>query len=133
MVIGGIEITVAKVYCLPSKVSEEKLNEMYETIKEKVAGTEELETTPGEITVLFIPDMMKLGLGNEIIVEIAKRLDKPNITPQVLNNLAEKVGKALITVTSPSNGWKWKVPKFIEVSVSIFNNPRIKGLWSCKV
>ncbi len=105
---------------------------MYEAIKKKIVGTEELETTPEEITVLFLPDMMKLGLGDEIIVEIVKRFDKPKITSEVLNNLAEKVGKALIAITSPSHGWQWKVPKFMEVSAEIFSNPKKKGLWSCK-
>ena len=130
--IGGVKIPVVKIYCLPKGVDENELQEIYETVKKTIVDVKELKITPGQVTVLFIPDLMELGLGDEIIVEIGKLYDKPERTQKVLNQLAEKVGLSLVGFTSSTSTWLWKKPDLIEVFVETFGVPGKKAYWSSK-
>lgn len=61
---------VVKVWCLPDGLSEDDLRTIHKSIvAEAVAQNVGIkdETT---MTVLFPPDMMKYGLGSEIIIEV---------------------------------------------------------------
>jgi hypothetical protein len=86
---------VIKVWCLP-QVEEEKLNELHRGIVAAVVGIEELglkdET---EMTCLFPSDMMKYGLGSEIIVEVTGLSEKPERTASVHERLAWHLGMAV--------------------------------------
>ena len=48
-----------------------------------------------DITCLFPSDMMKYGLGTEIVVEITGLYEKPDRTEKVRQRLAERIGKAV--------------------------------------
>jgi len=99
---------------------------MYEIIKKSIADVKELEITPEDITVLFIPDMMEQGLGDEIIVEVGKILDRPRRSIEVLCQIAEGIGKSLVLFTRE---WKSKEPDLIEVFVEVFGNPEKTAFW----
>lgn len=86
---------VIKVWCLP-KSSERKLNQVFESIINAVEGVPELDLKgKHSMTVLFPPDMMKFGLGTEIIIEVTGLFEKPEQTLEVRNRLAERLGKTL--------------------------------------
>ena len=86
---------VIKVWCLP-KCSERKLNQIFERIVSVTVGVRELGLKDKHsMTVLFPPDMMKFGLGTEIIVEVTGLFIKPERTEEVRNRLAERLGKTL--------------------------------------
>lgn len=86
---------VIKVWCLP-KSSERKLNQVFEEIVKAVEGVPELGLKGKQsMTVLFPPDMMKFGLGTEIIIEVTGLFKKPERTTEVRNRLAERLGKTL--------------------------------------
>jgi hypothetical protein len=80
---------VIKVWCLP-KLSERKLNELFRGIVSTVESVPELGLK-GEksMTVLFPVDMMRYGLGTEIIVEVTGLFVKPERTPEVRQRLAD--------------------------------------------
>jgi hypothetical protein len=86
---------VIKVWCLP-KSTERKLNALFESIVKAVEGVPELGLKGRHsMTVLFPPDMMKYGLGTEIIIEVSGLFEKPERTTGVRNRLAEGLGKTL--------------------------------------
>lgn len=86
---------VIKVWCLP-KSTERKLNKVFEDIVKAVEGVPELGLKGKQsMTVLFPPDMMKFGLGTEIIIEVTGLFEKPERTAEVRNRLAESLGKTL--------------------------------------
>ncbi len=86
---------VIKVWCLP-KSTERKLNQVFEGIVKAVEGVPELGLKgKHSMTVLFPPDMMKFGLGTEIIIEVTGLFKKPERTAEVRNRLAERLGKTL--------------------------------------
>lgn len=49
------------------------------------------------MTVLFPPDMMKFGLGSEIIIEVTGLFKKPGRTARIRNQLAKQLGAAIET------------------------------------
>ena len=87
---------VIKVWCLPN-LNEIKLNQVFEDLVKAVESVPELGLKGKDsITVLFPPDMMKFGLGTEIIIEVTGLIEKPECTEEVRNRLAEHLGKTII-------------------------------------
>ena len=83
---------VIKVWCLPV-VDEPRLNELHQNIVKAVVSVGELGVKDeNDITCLFPTDMMKYGLGSEIIVEVAGLFVKPERTNEVRQRLAERLG-----------------------------------------
>jgi len=88
-------VPVIKVWCLP-ETSETKLNELYNEIVKALRTVEELGIKNSNgITCLFPTDMMKFGIGKEIIVEVTGLFDKPERTEKVRQELAEKLGQVV--------------------------------------
>ena len=87
---------VIKVWCLPSGQTEDDLNRLHQAIVKAVVSVKELGLKDqNDMTCLFPPDLMKYGLGEEIIVEIGGLFQKPERTQEVRQQLAENVGKAV--------------------------------------
>lgn len=62
---------VIKVWCLPSDQSEDDLNRLHRVIVKAAVSIPELcLQDENDMTCLFPADLMKYGLGEEIIVEI---------------------------------------------------------------
>ena len=86
---------IIKVWCLPF-TEEEGLNKLHQTIGRAVVGVRELGfKDENDMTCLFPSDMMKYGLGSEIIVEISGLFIKPERSASVIQNLASSVGHAV--------------------------------------
>jgi hypothetical protein len=86
---------VIKVWCLPD-IDEPKLNALHKSIVRAVVSVEELGIKDeNDITCLFPPDMMKYGLGSEIVVEVTGLFAKPERTDKVRQRLAEQLGQAV--------------------------------------
>lgn len=86
---------VIKVWCLPS-MEEERLNALHQAVVRGVCGVSELGLKDeNDMTTLFPSDLMKFGLGTDIIVEITGLDDKPERTQEVRNRLAHNVGGAV--------------------------------------
>ncbi|MDP2735700.1 MAG: hypothetical protein Q8P12_05850 [bacterium] len=84
---------VIKVWCLPQQ-SEEDLNKLHQSIVAGVTSVKELGLKDEkDMTVLFPPDMMMYGLGDEVIVEISGLFVKPERTQEVRQRLAKSVGE----------------------------------------
>jgi hypothetical protein len=93
--IRRVTMPVIKVWCLP-EIDEPKLNELHKSIVRAVVSVEELEAkSERDMTCLFPPDMMKYGLGSEIIVEVTGLFAKPERTDEVRQRLAERLGQAV--------------------------------------
>lgn len=87
---------VIKVWCLPPNQDEEALNRLHQTIVGAVCRIQELGLRGQEdMTCLFVPDLMKYGLGEEIIIEIGGLFNKPERTPEVCQRLALSVGASV--------------------------------------
>jgi len=83
---------VIKVWCLP-KSSERKLNKVFKGIVSAVESVSELGLMgEKDMTVLFPTDMMKYGLGTEIIVEVTGLFMKSERTNEVRQRLARAIG-----------------------------------------
>lgn len=86
---------VIRVSCLP-QMPEDDLSKLYEDIVAAVLSIEELGLKDeSEITCLFPSDMMDVGLGDEVIIEVIGLFDKPQRTKAVRQELAEALGKAV--------------------------------------
>ena len=83
---------VIKVWCLP-KLSERKLNKVFKGIVSAVESIPELGLK-GEksMTILFPVDMMKYGLGTEIIIEVTGLFVNQERTNKVRERLAQAIG-----------------------------------------
>lgn len=87
---------IIKVWCLPSGQKEDDLNRLHQAIVKAVTSVNELGLKDqNDMTCLFPPDLMKYGLGEEIIVEIGGLFQKPERDQKVRYQLAENVGKAV--------------------------------------
>jgi hypothetical protein len=83
------------VWCLPD-LNEEKLRELHNKLVAATVGVKELGLKgEGDMLNTFPPDMMKYGLGSEIMVHVAELWDKPERTPEVRNRLALELGEAV--------------------------------------
>ncbi|KPJ54827.1 hypothetical protein AMJ47_03185 [Parcubacteria bacterium DG_72] len=87
---------IVKVWCLPSGTTEDKLNHIHRAIVEAVVSISELGVKDEKgMVCLFPPDLMKYGLGEEIIVEIDGSSDLDRPLPETRKQLAECVGKSV--------------------------------------
>jgi len=85
---------VIKVWCLP-KSSERKLNQLFESIVQTMESFPELGLKGKDsMIVLFPPDMMKFGLGTEIVIEVTN-LFLRTVTVDIRDRLAQKLGMRL--------------------------------------
>jgi hypothetical protein len=113
---------VIKVWCLPD-AGEAKLNELHKSIVRAVVDVSELGVRDEkDITCLFPSDMMKYGLGTEIIVEVSGLYEKPERTAEVRQRLAQglvdavkeqfpdtEVIKCFVNPFNPSQGFaQWR-------------------------
>lgn len=117
---------IIKVWCLP-KSEEKQLNALHQSIVEAVVSVEELGVKDEkDITCLFPPDMMKYGLGTEIIVEVTGLFDRPERTDianeQVRQLLAERIGKVV----------KEQFPEADMVECSVYPFQVSQGFWTSK-
>ena len=113
---------VIKIYCLPES-TEEKLTGLYRSIVHAVASIPEIGVSDKkDISCLLIPDMMKYGLGTEIIVEITGLYERPERTEEVRNKLATNIGEAVHSLY-PST-------ELVECFVFPFNPTQ--GFWSSR-
>ncbi|MEX0919345.1 MAG: hypothetical protein WDZ64_01180 [Parcubacteria group bacterium] len=118
----GATVPVIKVWCLPD-TEESKLNELHQEIVRAVVSIEEIGVkSEKDITCLFPTDMMKYGLGTEIIVEATGLYEKPERTDEVRQRLAESIGKAVQR--------QFPDTELVEVFVHPFNP--LQGFWSSK-
>lgn len=86
---------VIKVWCLPSS-SESKLNQVFEDIVKVFEDIPELNLKgTHSMRVLFPPDMMKFGLGTEIIIEVTGLFINLQLGDKIFRRLAERLGKTL--------------------------------------
>ena len=112
---------IIKVWCLP-ELEEAELNGLHQDIVKAVVGIRELGfKDENDMTCLFPADMMKYGLGSEIIVEISGLFKKPERTPEVIDSLAFQVGIAVSR--------RFREAK-IERLVYPFNQTH--GFWTCR-
>lgn len=110
---------VIKVWCLP-KQTEDQLNQLHQVIVGAVVSVKELNLQDeNDMTCLFVPDMMKYGLGEEIIVEIGGLFKKPKRTDKVLQHLASNIGEEVASLYPDAK---------IECFVTSFNP--IQGFWT---
>lgn len=109
-------------------MSEEDLEKIYGITTKKISEVEKLRAKPKEreILVLFVPDKMEYGLGNEILVEIKQIPDRPEITSEVLDEVTKRVGRTLKDI---AREWKSKEPERIIVLAKVFGNSRKTSVW----
>ena len=113
---------VIKVWCLPEQ-AEDGLRAIHKNIVCAVVATEALGLKDeNDMTVLFPPDMMKYGLGSEIIVEVTGLFEGPKRTDEVRNQLAKNIVKA-VQLFFPN--------ALIECFIYPFNPDQ--GFWSSKI
>jgi len=112
---------VAKVYGLP-EMKEEALVELYETILTAIVSVKELNLRESDITVFFPTDMMKKGLGDEIIIFVDGLFEKPERTKKVKDRLAQTI-VAFTRFFFSRTGKKANIkePKLVECFVRSFN------------
>ncbi|MBP9771965.1 MAG: hypothetical protein KBD16_03535 [Candidatus Pacebacteria bacterium] len=90
---------VIELWCLPAGQSEDDLRKLHKAVVAAVVAVRELGLkSQSDMTVLFPPDMMQYGLGEEIIVKIWGLFEKPERTEEVRQRLAEGVGSAVHTL-----------------------------------
>jgi len=84
---------VIKVWCLPADQDEETLNLLHKEIVKAVVSISELGVKgENDMVCLFPADLMKYGLGEEIVIEIDGLPDTPRKSTSVPMRLAENVG-----------------------------------------
>lgn len=66
-----------KVWCLPADQSEQNLRKLHQAIVASMVGIPELELKgENDMVCVFPPDLMKYGLGDEIIIEVTRVIIK---------------------------------------------------------
>ncbi|MFH1169945.1 MAG: hypothetical protein V1704_00015 [Candidatus Vogelbacteria bacterium] len=87
---------VIKVWGLPANQSEDNLRILHGSIVAAVVELKELGLySENDMTVLFPPDRMSYGLGDEIIVEIDGLFQRRERTDDVIRRLAKEVGSTI--------------------------------------
>jgi len=114
---------IIRVSCLPV-LEEAKLKTLYEEIASAGAAVKELGLETKDFTVLFPQDMMKFGLGDEVIIEVIGLFDKPERTYKVQKRLAAALGH-VVRKHAPK-------AKLIECFVFPFSNTK-QGYWSSRL
>jgi hypothetical protein len=112
---------VIKVWCLPANQTEDDLNRLHGAIVEAVISVSELGfKDENDMTCLFPPDLMKYGLGTEIIVEISGLFKKSERTRKVRQQLAKSVGEAV----------KGLYPSTEKVECFVSSINQLDGFWT---
>jgi hypothetical protein len=105
-------------------MEEDKLNDLHQAIVGAVSCVTELGLKDeNDMTTLFPSDLMKYGLGTDIIVEITGLDDKPERTHDVLKRLAKNTGEAVSSFFPDAK---------VECFVHPFNHSQ-NGFWSTHV
>ena len=87
---------VIKVWCLPSDQSEGDLNRLHQAIVKAAVSIPELRLgDENDMVCLFPTDLMKYGLGEEIIVDINGLPYIPRKNATVCEQLARCVGESV--------------------------------------
>ena len=111
---------VIKVWCLPFEQSEDDLNRLHQAIVKAAVSVPELcLQDENDMTCLFPADLMKYGLGEEIIIEIDGLPDIPRKDLTVREQLAKCVGES-VSMLYPKAKIKCSVREF---------NPS-EGVWT---
>ncbi len=111
---------VIKVWCLPLRQTEADLKRLHQEIVKAVTSIPEFGLKDeNDMTCLFPPDLMKYGIGEEIIIEIGGLFEKPERTHEVRQRLAKSVGKVV----------KELYPE-AEIKCSVETIDPSKGFWS---
>lgn len=86
---------VIKIWCLP-EVGEPKLNSLHQALVQAVRNVPEIGVADEkDMTCLFPSDMMKYGLGTEIIIEVTSLYERPDRITEVRNRLAQELVDAV--------------------------------------
>lgn len=86
---------VIRVNCLPEQ-TEDQMRNLHQKIVAAVTSISELGLkSQNDMTCLFPGDMMKYGLGEEIVVEVFGLFIERERTIAVRTRLAEAIGKAI--------------------------------------
>lgn len=111
---------VIEIWCLPPNQKEEDLNRLHKTIVSSVLSIRELNLkSEKDMTCLFPPDLMRYGLGDNIVIKIYGLFERPERTGDVLQRLAKNVGAGVSRLYPKSK---------IECFVFPFNPSQ--GFWS---
>lgn len=78
------------------------LKNLIKCLQESVSSVTELYLEENQITVLFPPDLVDEGLGEELICIVEGLIKKRNRTPEVLKQLAEKIRETLKIFSIPN-------------------------------
>ncbi len=101
--------------------TEETLNKLHKSLVSSIVQIQELNLhDENDMTMLFPSDMMKYGLGSEIIVEISGLFQRTERTIDVKQRLAKAVGKTVKTFFPNAK---------VECLVYTFD-PVLQGFWS---
>jgi len=112
---------ILKIYGLPNTPNVlARLPTLTRRIQDNVADVPELGVTPEQVTVLYPADLMKQGLGEELIAESVGLFDKPERDHNVLQRLATAVKDALMEFARDN------LPRCecVEVVIPIFDQHR---------
>lgn len=103
---------------MPESVTE--LTQLIEYIQLTVSSISALMLSPNQVSVFLPPDLVKEGLGEELIVWVTGLFDLPERNQEVLDELAEKVLAKLMEFASI------KLPQcqLIEVFVQVFGSTK---------
>jgi len=129
---------IVRVWCLPP-VNENDLIVLCDAIVKTIESTPELGLEgKNAVTVLFPPDLMKFGIGEEIIIEVVGLFNKPERSPMVRQNLARKLGRKIMEMFpnarvecfvkpfDPANGfWSSSDPKWCAICGGKLNEEKI--------
>lgn len=86
---------IIKLWCLPD-IGESRLNALHQELVRAVKNVPELGiTSEKDMTCLFPSDMMKYGLGTEVIIEVTGLYEKPERTEEVCQRLARELVDAV--------------------------------------
>lgn len=94
---GGVLMPIVEVYCLPTQVSQEQLNDLHREIIETVESVPELGLKDkNAVSVLFPMDRLIRGLSDEIIIiKVIGLFVTPERSPAVRQKLAERLGSVV--------------------------------------
>lgn len=115
---------VVKVWLLP-RGEQKEMEQLIFNIIDTIRAIPEMGlSSRDDVTVLMPADLVKMGVGDELIVEITKVFDKPERTQEVLGMLANRVGLVLADYALNH------IPqcKFVEVFLETFQQRRTVAL-----
>jgi len=112
---------IVKMFCLPADLSEERLKELHHNIVAIMMGLVEGVRSEDDLLVLFIPDMMKYGLGKDILVEIVLPIGS-SFSPLLPRSVSRNITNTLIDMFPTAN-----------VNCLIGFSDASDGFWSLKL